>query len=62
MPPGSPVAVRPDDYVTAPVEGTLMQRDADDVAVLRDDPLLGQVMMHFPRVGYTVKALPSAGR
>ncbi len=54
-PPGSPVAVRPDDYVTAAVEGTLVQIDADDVAVLRDDPRLGKVMMHFPRVGYTIR-------
>jgi glutathione S-transferase len=53
--PGTPVAIRPDDYVTSAVEGTLVQIDAQDVAVLRVDPRLGEVMMHFPRVGYTIK-------
>ena len=55
--PGSPVAIRPDDYATAAVEGRLAQFDRDDVAVLRVDPRLGDVMMHFPRVGYTIKQL-----
>ena len=55
--PGSPVAIRPDDYATAAVEGRLAQFDRDDVAVLRVDPLLGDVMMHFPRIGYTIKEL-----
>ena len=55
--PGRPVAIRPDDYATAAVEGQLAQFDHDDVAVLRADPRLGEMMMHFPRVGYTIKEL-----
>ena len=55
--PGSRVAIRPDDYATAAIEGRLAQLDRDDVAVLRVDPRLGDVMVHFPRVGYTIKEL-----
>lgn len=55
--PGSPVAIRPDDYATAAVEGRLVQFDRDDVAILRVDPRLGNVMVHFPRIGYTIKEL-----
>ncbi|MFM9887841.1 MAG: glutathione S-transferase family protein [Burkholderiales bacterium] len=54
---GSRVAIRPDDYATAGVEGVLMQVERDDVAILRGDPSLGEVMMHFPRIGYTIKAV-----
>ena len=55
--PGNRVAIRPDDYVTAAVEGRLMQIERDDVAILRDDPALGDVMMHFPRIGFTIKEI-----
>lgn len=55
--PGSRVAIRPDDYTTAAVEGTLAQVDRDDVAILRDDASLGAVMNHFPRIGYSIKPL-----
>lgn len=55
--PGSPVAIRPDDYATAAVEGRLAQFDRDDVVILRVDQRLGSVMVHFPRIGYTIKEL-----
>lgn len=55
--PGSRVAIRPEDYKTAAVEGTLAQVGRDDVAILRDDPSLGAVMNHFPRIGYSIKPL-----
>ena len=55
---GSRIAVRPDDYLTAAVEGRLMWSDSDDIAILRTDASLGAVMLHFPRVGYTIKQLP----
>lgn len=58
---GCSVGVRPDDYHTPEVKGTLMHLDWDDVAVLRDDPRLGEVMLHFPRVGYTVKHAAEPG-
>jgi hypothetical protein len=35
----------------------LVQADHDDVTILRDDPRLGDVLVHFPRVGYALKEL-----
>lgn len=55
--PGVRVGIRPDDYVTAVVEGVLAQVDHDDVAILRTDAALGEVMVHFPRIGYTIREL-----
>lgn len=58
LPPlGSQVAIRPDDYATAAVEGRLVRITTDDVAVLRVDPELGETIVHFPRIGYTLKEL-----
>lgn len=54
---GSRVAIRPDDYATAAVEGTLVRVAADDIAIRRDDPALGEIVVHFPRIGYTLKEL-----
>lgn len=51
---GDAVAIRPDDYTTAPVEGTLAHVDRDDVSLRRIDPVLGEIIVHFPRVGYTL--------
>jgi glutathione S-transferase len=51
---GQRVAVRPDDYTTEAVEGTLVHVDRDDVSVHRADPALGDVVVHLPRVGYTL--------
>lgn len=54
---GSRVAIRPEGYATADVEARLVQADRDDVTILRDDPRLGDVVVHFPRVGYAIKEL-----
>jgi glutathione S-transferase len=54
--PGAEVAIRPEGYVTEAVTGTLVQVDRFDVAIRRADPALGEVIVHFPRVGYTIKA------
>lgn len=53
---GMLVTIAPEDYVTAMVEGILTQVDTADVSILRTDPSLGEVMLHFPRVGYTLRA------
>lgn len=54
---GNEVAIRPDDYVTDAVSGRLVQVDRDDIALLRHDEILGEVVLHFPRVGYSIKAI-----
>lgn len=54
---GSHVAIRPDDYATPAVNGRLARVTIDDIAILREDPDLGETVVHFPRVGYTLKEL-----
>jgi hypothetical protein len=39
-----------------PVAGVLRMVTRDSVAILRDDPRVGTVCVHFPRVGYRVTA------
>jgi glutathione S-transferase len=51
---GTRVAVRPDGYVTDPVEGLLVGYDTDDVAIARHDARLGDTVVHLPRLGYTL--------
>ncbi|MEM1190857.1 MAG: glutathione S-transferase [Pseudomonadota bacterium] len=53
---GSPVSVAPDDYGQDAVHGSLWQLSHDRVALRREDPLAGNVVVHFPRVGFEVKS------
>ena len=50
------VAVVPDDYGFDPVEGRLRALDTHRVAVERRDNELGELVVHFPRIGYRVLA------
>ncbi len=56
-PPGARVAIRPEDYTTAAVEGRLVQVGWEDIAILRITPSLGEVVVHFPRISYAIKEL-----
>jgi glutathione S-transferase len=58
---GSPVRIRADDYGRDPVEGTLVFIDADEIAVRRDDPKVGAVVVHFPRLGFDLRPLRRGG-
>jgi glutathione S-transferase len=51
---GQPVTVRTEDPGANPVAGTLARLTARDIAVLRDDPQVGTVAVHFPRLGQIV--------
>ena len=53
---GTRVAIRPNDFAVAGVEGELVYADHDDVALRRITPALGEVMVHLPRIGYTMIA------
>lgn len=53
--PGQGVTVAPDDYGIVPVVGELVRLTVNDVAVRRNDPLVGEVVVHFPRIGYRVE-------
>jgi glutathione S-transferase len=50
--PGERARVRPADNARDWVEGEVSYIDADEIALLRDDPAVGRVAVHFPRLGY----------
>jgi glutathione S-transferase len=55
--PGAKIGVVPDlDSGEATVTGTLRRIEPDSIAILRDDPRVGTVCVHFPRVGYRIVA------
>jgi len=51
---GDDVTVTPDDYGFDPVRGSLVAASPVEVAIRRHDPTLGDVVVHFPRVGFVV--------
>jgi glutathione S-transferase len=51
---GDLVSVTPVDYGKVPVAGTLVTLDTDEVALQREDPEVGTVVTHFPRLGYRI--------
>ena len=52
---GSRVRVRADDYGRDPVEGELVQIDRERLALVREDPSIGTIAVHFPRLGYDIR-------
>jgi glutathione S-transferase len=52
---GVSVSVTPDDYGKVPVTGELVTLRHDEIALRRQDPRAGEVVVHFPRIGYTVE-------
>ena len=53
--PGMRVAVMPDDYGFDPVAGELVTANPREVAVRRQDAEVGEVVVHFPRLGFQVR-------
>ncbi len=54
--PGARVAVAADDTGRDPVVGELVASSAQEIVIKRSDPLVGEVMVHFPRAGFIVSA------
>jgi glutathione S-transferase len=54
---GCHVRIRADDYGRDPVEGQLVLIDADEIALHRNDPTVGDIVVHFPRVGYDLRQM-----
>jgi glutathione S-transferase len=54
---GQKVSVVPDDTGKVPVSGTLVGLTADRVSIIRSDPRVGDVVVHFPRAGYIIQTL-----
>jgi glutathione S-transferase len=50
--PGDKVKVMADDYGRDPVEGTIVFTNAQEIAIARNDPAVGDVVVHFPRAGF----------
>ena len=56
--PGTSVSVSPDlDGGEQPVEGELVAADHERIIVRRNEPDVGDLHIHFPRIGYRVKLL-----
>ena len=52
--PGDRVAVSADDYGRDPIAGTLVFANAHEIAIRREAPEVGEVVVHFPRAGFVV--------
>jgi glutathione S-transferase len=53
--PGQRVSIVTDaDSGETPVSGLVQSVGRDTIALLRDDPRVGRICVHFPRVGYRV--------
>jgi glutathione S-transferase len=52
---GQKVSVVPDDTGKVPVSGTLVGLTSDRISIIRSDPRVGDVVVHFPRAGYIVQ-------
>ncbi len=52
--PGERVTVVPDDYGVEKVTGKLVSTSAREIVLRREDPSVGEVIVHFPRVGFRV--------
>ncbi len=55
--PGDDVVIEPADYGIVPVRGDLVVSAPDRLAVRRSDPRTGEVVVHFPRLGYRMRKL-----
>ncbi|MBX3500215.1 MAG: glutathione S-transferase family protein [Alphaproteobacteria bacterium] len=55
--PGDFVRIRADDYGRDPVEGELHFIDDREIAIWRSDPVAGEIVVHFPRLGYDLRPL-----
>jgi glutathione S-transferase len=52
--PGDRVSVVPDDYGKVPVAGEIISLSAEHIAIRRTEAAVGEVVIHFPRVGFLV--------
>ncbi|MCB1692458.1 MAG: glutathione S-transferase family protein [Pseudomonadales bacterium] len=54
--PGSAVEIMPIDYGFNPVKGRLTVATTEELALVREDAQVGEVAVHFPRMGFQVAA------
>jgi len=53
---GAQVTVTPADYALDPVAGELVMASEREYAIRRSDDRAGTVIVHFPRIGYQLRA------
>ena len=54
--PGDAVTVGADDYGRDRVAGEIVSTSGQHIAIKHSDPRVGEVVLHFPRAGFVVKA------
>ncbi len=54
---GQKVSVTPDDTGRVPVSGELVGLSAERISIARNDPRVGDVVVHFPRAGFVIQTL-----
>jgi glutathione S-transferase len=52
--PGAPVIVSADDYGRDPIAGALVAVDDRRIVIERNDPRVGRINLHIPRMGYVL--------
>jgi glutathione S-transferase len=58
---GDAVTIAADDYATNPIAGELVKLTADEAAIRQCTERLGEIVIHFPRLGYRLARANSAG-
>ncbi len=53
--PGDRVTVTADDYAFDAIDGTISSSSVHEIAVRRNTPETGEVVVHFPRIGFRVQ-------
>ena len=53
---GDKVSVAADDYGKTEIEGEIVSLSDQHIAIRRRDTRVGEVVVHFPRAGYVVRA------
>ena len=54
---GQTISITPDDTGKVPVTGVLVGLVPDRISIRRSDPRVGDVVVHFPRAGFTAARL-----
>ncbi len=52
--PGDVVTVMPDDYGKIGIRGEIVALSSQHIAIRRQDPIAGEMVVHFPRAGFLV--------
>jgi len=53
--PGIKVSVTADDYGFEAVRGTVVALSTYELAIEREEPTLGKIVVHFPKVGFRIQ-------